>query len=90
MNINQKLKFFVINIQSSGNIVRIFLDVTIHASLLMGNLKEIIEKLQAEKNYFKNQVEKLQVEKKLLVVSNKNLLNEVNCFKEHFKRKCFQ
>ena len=50
-------------------------------------MKEIIEKLQAEKNYFKTQVEKLQIEKKQLIISNKNLSNEVNCLKENLKRK---
>ena len=56
----------------------------------MVNLKEIFEKLQTEKNYFKDQVEKLQIENKQLIISNKNLSNEVNCLKEDLKRKVSQ
>ena len=56
----------------------------------MVNLKEIIEKLQVEKNYFKTKVEKLQIENKQLIISKENLSNEVNCLKEDFKRKVSQ
>ena len=64
-----------------------FLDISNQANLLLVNLKEIIEKLETERNYFKNQVEKLQIEKKQLIISNKNLSNEVNCLRDDFKRK---
>ena len=53
----------------------------------MGNLKEIIKKLQSEKNYFKTQVEKLKIERKQLIISNKNLSNEVSCLQDDLKRK---
>ena len=67
-----------------------FSDVSKQANLFLVNLKVIIEKLQAEKNYFKTQVDKLQIEKNQLIISNKNLSNEVNCLKEDLKRKVFQ
>ena len=62
-------------------------DVSNQASMLLFNLKEIIDKLQAESNYFKTQVEKLQFEKKQLIVSNKNLSNKVDCLEEKLKTK---
>ena len=40
-------------------------------------MKEIIEKLQTERNCFKTEVEKLKTEKKQLISSNKNLLNKL-------------
>ena len=69
---------------------KLFLDVSNQANLLLVNLKEIIEKIQAEKYYFKNQIEKLQIENEQLIISNKNLFNELNCSKEDLKRKVFQ
>ena len=57
------------------------------ASVLLINLKEIINKLQSEKNYFKTQVVKLQVEKKQLVISNKNLTNKVNMLEKGLQSK---
>ena len=62
-------------------------DVSNQASMLLFNLKEIIDKLQAESNYFKTQVEKLKFEKKQLIVSNKNLSNKVDCLEEKLKTK---
>ena len=50
-------------------------------------MKEVIEKLQAEKNYFKKQVEKLHIEKEQLITTNKNLSNQVKCLKNDLKRK---
>ena len=54
---------------------------------MLVNLKEIIEKLQIEKNHYKSQVEKLQTEKKQLVNSNKNLSYKVYCLERDFQRK---
>ena len=48
-------------------------DVSNQADLLLVNLKEVIGKLQAERNYLKTQVEKLQIEKQQLVVINQNM-----------------
>ena len=64
-----------------------FIDATNQASLLLVNLKDIIEKLQAERNCFKNQVEKLKIEKKQLISSNKILSNKVNLLQIDLKRK---
>ena len=50
-------------------------------------MKEIVDKLQAERNYFEAQVEKLQFEKKQLVISNKNLSSKVDCLEEKLKTK---
>ena len=47
-------------------------------NLLLNNLKLIVDKLQSEKAHFKTQVEKLKIEKKQLVISNKNLTNKIN------------
>ena len=66
---------------------QIILDVSNQANLLLVNLKEIIEKLQAERIFFKTQVEKkLQIEKKQLIRSNKNLSNKVNLLKKDLQR----
>ena len=65
----------------------LFTDVSNHANILLINLKEIIKKLQSERNHFKNQVKKLQFEKQQLVISNKNLSNKVDCLEETFKMK---
>ena len=62
-------------------------DVSNQASVLLINLKEIINKLQSEKNYFKTQVVKLQVEKKQLVISNKKLTNKVNMLEKGLQSK---
>ena len=62
-------------------------DVSNQASVLLINLKEIINKLQSEKNYFKTQVVKLQVEKKQLVFLNKNLTNKVNMLEKGLQSK---
>ena len=62
-------------------------DVSNQASVLLINLKEIINKLQSEKNYFKTQVVKLQVEKKQLLISNKNLTNKVNMLEKGLQSK---
>ena len=61
------------------------LDVSNQANFLLDNLKEIIEKMQAEKNYFKTQLEKLQIENQKLVVSNKKLVNKNSFLEEKLK-----
>ena len=48
------------------------------ANILLIDLKEVVNKLQSEKVYFKTQVEKLKFEKKQLMILNKNLKNKVN------------
>ena len=62
-----------------------FIDLSNQASVLLINLKEIIDKLQSENNYFKTQVVKLKVENKNLIISNKNLTNKVNMLEREFK-----
>ena len=47
------------------------------ASLLLESLKEIVQNLQNERNYFKSKVELLEIEKKRLYTSNQNLMNKV-------------
>ena len=69
----------------NNNIVSV--DMFNQASVLLINLKEIINKLQLEKNYFKTQVVKLQVEKKQLLISNKNLTNKVNMLEKGLQSK---
>ena len=69
------------------NTNNLFIDLSDQASVLLINLKEIINKLQSEKNYFKTQVVKLQVEKKQLVISNKNLINKVNMLEKGLQSK---
>ena len=58
--------------------------------MLLVNLKEIIDKLQAKNTSFQNQVNKLTIENKQLIVSNKKLCIEVNCLKEDLKSKDFK
>ena len=57
------------------------------ANFLLNNLKEVVDKLHAERNSFKTQVKKLQYENKKLIVSNKNLSIEVEYLKESLKTK---
>ena len=54
---------------------------------MLENLKEIIEKLQTEKSYFKTQVEKLKIEKNQLAVSNKSLAIKVDSLQKELQRK---
>ena len=53
--------------------------------MLLVNLKEIIDKLQSEKNNFKTQVAKLLCDKKELIDTIKNLSIKVNCLEEKLK-----
>ena len=57
------------------------------ANVLLMNLKEVIDKLQSEKSYFKTQVENLTTEKKLLNISNKNLTNKISMLENNLQRK---
>ena len=50
-------------------------------------MKQLVEKLQSEKTYFKTQVEKLTVEKKHLLNSNKNLTNKVGMLEKDLQGK---
>ena len=45
----------------------------------------MIGKLQAERNYFKTQVEKLQIEKKQILILNQNLSNRLVCAEKELK-----
>ena len=65
-------------------------DVSNQANLLLTNLKEIIDKLQAKNISFQNKVKKLTIENKQLIVSNNKLSIEVNCLKEVLKSKGFK
>ena len=60
-------------------------DVSNQADLLLVNLKEVIGKLQAERNYFKTQVEKLQIEKQQLIVINQTMSKKLKCLEEELK-----
>ena len=53
--------------------------------MLLNNLKEVIDNLQAERNYFKTQVEKLKKEKQQLSISNQNMSKKVKCLEEELK-----
>ena len=57
------------------------------ATVLLKNLKEIIDKMQLEKAYFKLLVEKLKNEKKQLVILNKSLTNKVDILEKDLQRK---
>ena len=50
-------------------------------------MKEIIEKLQQEKNYLIAQVDKLQFEKNQLAVCNKKLIIKVSSLQKELERK---
>ena len=65
-------------------------DVSNQANLLLTNLKEIIDKLQAKNISFQNQVKLLTTENKQLILSNNKLFIEVNCLKEVLKSKDFE
>ena len=71
-----------------------FLDVLNKANLLLVNLKEIIEDLEAKNVVFQTQLEKitienekLKTENKQLVISNKHLCSEVYFLREEIKGK---
>ena len=58
--------------------------------MFLVNLKEIIDKLQAKNISFQNQVKKLTIENKQLIVLNNKLSIEVNCLKRDLKSKQFK
>ena len=60
------------------------------ANLFLMNLKKIIDKLQAKNTSFQNQLKKLTIENRQLIVSNNKLSIEVNCLKEDLKSKYFK
>ena len=51
----------------------------------MTNLKVLVDELQAKTTYFQTHVEKLQIEKKQLIISNKKLSNKVNSLEKKIK-----
>ena len=51
----------------------------------MKNLKVLFDNLQAKTTYFQTQVEKLQIEKDQLLISNKKLSNKVNSLEKELK-----
>ena len=53
--------------------------------MLLINLKEVIGKLQTERNHFKSQVDKLQIEKQQLVILNQNMSKKLKCLEEELK-----
>ena len=46
----------------------------------------LVDNLQAKTTYFQTQVEKLQIEKKQLIISNKKLSNKVNSLEDYIKQ----
>ena len=63
-----------------------FSDVSNQANLLLTNLKVLVDNLQAKTTYFQTLVENLNIEKKQLIISNKNLSKKVNCLKDYIKK----
>ena len=60
----------------------LLLDTSTQANLLLTNLKEVIEKLQSEKNFYKTKVEFFKVDNKRLNVVNKKLIEKVKCLED--------
>ena len=50
-------------------------------------MKLIVDKIQSEKTHLKNQVEKLIIEKKQLISSNKKLTNKIDMLEKDLQRK---
>ena len=65
-------------------------DISNQANLLLVNLKEIIDKLQAKNISFQNQVKKLTIENNQMINLNKKLSTENNSLKEDLKLKVIQ
>ena len=65
----------------------IFLDVSNQTNLLLNNLKLIVDTIQSEKTILKHQVEKLKIEKKQLISSNKILSNKIEMLEKDLQRK---
>ena len=62
-----------------------FSDNSNQANLLLTNLKVLVDNLQAKTTYFQTQVDKLQIEKKQLIISNKKLSNKLYSFEKEIK-----
>ena len=60
----------------------LLLGTSTQANLLLTNLKELIEKLQSEKNFYKTKVEFLKIDNKRLYVVNKKLIEKVKCLED--------
>ena len=60
-------------------------EVSNKANLLLTSLKVLVDNLQAKTTYFQTQVEKLQIEKKQLIISNTKLSNKVNSLEKEIK-----
>ena len=63
-----------------------FSDVSNQANLLLTNLKVLVDNLQAKTTYFQTLVENLKIEKKQLIISNKNLSKKVNCLEDYIEK----
>ena len=61
-------------------------DISSQANLLLVNLKEIIDKLQAKNTSYQNKIKMLTIENNQLIVSNKNLTSEVESLKTNVIR----
>ena len=48
-------------------------------------MKVLVDELQAKTTYFQTQVEKLQIEKKQLIISNLKLSSKVNSLEKEIK-----
>ena len=48
-------------------------------------MKVLVDNLQAKTIYFQTQVEKLQIEKKQLIITNKKLSNKVNSLEKEIE-----
>ena len=60
----------------------LLLDTSTQANLLLTNLKEVIEKLQSEKNFYETKVEFLKIDNKRVYVVNKKLIEKVKCLED--------
>ena len=57
------------------------------ANVLLMSFKQVVDKLQSEKNLFQNSIRKLIAEKKKLIKLNKNLTNKISMLENNFQRK---
>ena len=53
--------------------------------MLLINVKEIIEDLQAKNIQLQSQVKKITIENKQLIISNQSLISEVKLLKENLE-----
>ena len=67
----------------------LLLDTSTQANLLLTNLKEVIEKLQSEKNFYKTKVEFLKIDNKRIYVVNKKLIEKVKCLEDKLETLTF-